>query len=118
MSISIKDTIVVSARKQSFENLFMDEKAWYPISISKQMRDKIKYIATYETTPISAITHYAKVEKIEEISPRGKCRVIFSKPKQLSRSIPLDPSPAGTIQGIRYTTFKKLSEAKSVSELF
>ena len=51
------DTIVVPANKEGFNEVFLGKNQWYAIRISSSMIDRIKYIAGYQTTPISAITH-------------------------------------------------------------
>jgi hypothetical protein len=53
------------------------------------MLDTIKYIAGYQTAPISAITHYAHVERIESYGDNNKYKVIFYQPaKALDKPIP------------------------------
>ena len=77
------DTIVVPAKKEGFERVFINEDCWYAIRISGGMLEKIKYIASYQTAPISSITHYAPVQKIEPYGENNKYKVIFSQPAQL-----------------------------------
>ena len=59
------DTVIVPAQSEGFEKVFLGEDCWYAIRISGGMLDKIKYIAAYQTQPVSAITHYAAVDRIE-----------------------------------------------------
>ena len=59
------DTVIVPAQKDGFEKVFLGEDCWYAIRISGGMLEKIKYIAAYQTQPVSAITHYAPVDRIE-----------------------------------------------------
>jgi len=59
------DTVIVPAQQEGFEELFLGENAWHAIRISGGMLQKIKYIAAYQTRPVSAITHLAPVERIE-----------------------------------------------------
>lgn len=54
------------------------------------MLDKLKYIAVYQTQPVSAITHYAPVERIEPYGEHGKYKVIFSE-----KAKPIGPVPFG-----------------------
>jgi hypothetical protein len=68
----LPDTILVPAQKEGFEQVFLGEKCWYAIRISGGMLDKIKYIAAYQTHPVSAITHYAPVDRIEPYGESGK----------------------------------------------
>lgn len=115
----VKDTIVVPAQEEGFKSVFLGENSWYAIRIAGGMLDKIKYIAAYQTTPVSAITHYAKVERIEPYGEEGKYKLIFSEPATtLESPIPFGNAPMGSMQGPRYTSFELLSKAKQVSELF
>ena len=115
----VKDTIVVPAQEEGFKSVFLGENSWYAIRIAGGMLDKIKYIAAYQTTPVSAITHYAKVERIEPYGEEGKYKLIFSEPTTtLESPIPFGNAPMGSMQGPRYTSFELLSKAKQVSELF
>src|SRR5690606_26378504 len=65
MSSSTPVTIIVPAQREGFERVFLGQVCWYAIRISGGMLSKIKYIAAYQTQPISAITHYAPVSRIE-----------------------------------------------------
>lgn len=77
--IDDRDTIVVPAQKDGFEETFIGEDCWYAIRISGGMLKNIKYIAAYQTDPVSAITHFAPVERIEHYGEGGKYKVIFSE---------------------------------------
>lgn len=114
-----KDTIVVPAQKEGFDKVFIGENAWYAIRISGGMLDKIKYIAAYQTLPVSAVTHIAPVERIEPYGEEGKYKLIFSEPaKELDTPIPVADAPRGMMQSIRYTNHDKFKTAKKVAELF
>jgi hypothetical protein len=112
-----EDTIIVPAQREGFEGCFLGEKCWYAIRISSGMLERIKYIAAYQTAPISAITHYAEVDLIEPYGDSGKYKLIFrGEPKEI-KQIPYADAPKGSMQGIRYTHFDKLQTANKVSEL-
>jgi hypothetical protein len=114
-----KDTIVVPAQKEGFERVFLGENAWYAIRIGGGNLNKIKYIASYQTQPISAVTYYAPIERIEPYGEEGKYKIIFSEPaKKLNKEIPYGDAPMGYMQGTRYTNFEKLKTAKEVKDLF
>ncbi len=81
------------------------------------MLDKIRYIAAYQTSPVSAITHVAPVDKIESFGDGGKYKLIFSEPAREIEPIPFDDAPKGSMQGTRYTSIDKLKEAKKLSDL-
>ena len=82
------------------------------------MLEKIKYIAAYQSQPVSAITHYAPVDRIEPYGEGGKYKVIFSTPAQKLGPIQFGDAPSGAMQGPRYTTFDKLTHAKMLKDLF
>jgi hypothetical protein len=107
-----RDTIVVPAKKDGFDRVFMGEQAWWAIRVGGAMLDKIKYCAVYQTAPISAVTHVARVKLIEPYGDGGKFRLVFAEPANALRPIPLADTPAAAVQGPRYTNFAKLSTAK------
>ena len=111
------DTIVVPAQKEGFERVFLGEGSWYAIRLAGGKIPKIKWIAAYQTHPISAVTHVAPVARIEPYGETGKYRVVFAKPAEAITKIPYGAAPSGYMQGIRYTTFAKLKSAKSVLDL-
>jgi hypothetical protein len=112
------DTIVVPAQHEGFEKVFLGENAWRAIRISGGMIPKIKYIAAYQTQPVSAITHLAPVARIEPYGDNGKYQLVFSEPAKPIGPIPYGSTPSGAMQGPRYTTHSKLQTAKSVSDIF
>lgn len=111
------DTVIVPAKKNGFENVFLREDCWYSIRISGGMLDKIKYIAAYQTQPISAITHYAPVDRIEPYGESGKYKLIFSEKAQILGPIPYGDAPAGSMQGPRYTTLERLKRAQTLTDV-
>jgi hypothetical protein len=115
--IEEKDTIIVPAQKEGFEREFLSNGCWYAIRISGGMLQKIKYIAAYQTAPISAITHYAPVERIEPYGEEGKYKLIFSEKAQSIDLIPFLDAPLGSMQGQRYTSMQRLKSAKKLTDL-
>lgn len=111
------DTIVVPAQKDGFERVFLNESAWHAIRISGGMLDQIKYIAAYQTQPVSAITHYAPVARIEPYGEDGKYKLIFSEKAKRIGPIPYDDAPPGAMQGPRYSSFAKLKSATKLTDL-
>jgi hypothetical protein len=81
------------------------------------MLDKIKYIAAYQSRPVSAITHYAPVDRIEPYGDSGKYKVVFSEPARPIGPIPFGDAPSGAMQGPRYTTFDRLKSARKLTDL-
>lgn len=111
------DTVIVPAQKEGFDTVFLGQDCWYAIRISGGMLDKIKYIAAYQTQPVSAITHYAPVDRIEPYGEGGKYKLVFSMKAKPIGPIPFGDAPQGAMQGPRYTTFAKLTAAKKLTDL-
>lgn len=112
------DTVIVPAREEGFKKTFLGEDSWYAIRISGGRLGNIKYIAAYQSSPISAITHYAPVDRIEPYGESSRYRVFFSEKAQKIEPIPFGDAPPGSMQGPRYTTFEKLKTAKKLSDVF
>lgn len=111
------DTIVVPAQKEGFEKVFLGENCWYAIRLAGGKIPDIKWIAAYQTQPISAITHLAPVARIEPYGESGKYRVVFSEPARAIQKIPFGNAPGGYMQGLRYTALEKLRAAKTVIDI-
>jgi len=113
------DTIVVPANEEGFNEAFLGENRWYAIRISSSMIDRIRYIAGYQTAPISAITHYAEVSKIEKYKDTGKYIVYFKDPAKKIGPIKLTKGIRGRApQAPRYSTYVKLLRAKTLEDVF
>lgn len=112
------DTVIVPAQKDGFENVFIGEQCWYSIRISSIMLPKIKWIASYQVSPVAAITHIAPVSRIEPYGDSGKYKLVFATPAQEITPIPFADAPSGSMQGPRYTSHGKLMMAKKLSEVF
>jgi hypothetical protein len=111
------DTIIVPARKEGFEKVFLGEDCWYAIRISGGMLDQIKYVAVYQTQPVSAITHFATVSRIEPYGEEGKYKLIFSEKAKPIGPIPYGDAPSAMMQAPRYTSYAKLLKAKKLMDL-
>jgi hypothetical protein len=112
------DTVVVPAQQEGFERVFLGENSWHAIRIAGAMLDKIKYIAAYQTHPVSAVTHVARVKQIEPYGDNGKYKLIFEQAAKPISPIPFADAPTGSMQGPRYTAYAKLQTAKKVTDLF
>ena len=88
--------------------------AWQAIRISGGMLPKIKYIAAYQTQPVSAITHFAPVAHIKLYGDNGKYKLVFSEPAKEIGPIPFGKTLPVAMRGPRYTTLNKLQSAKTV----
>ena len=111
------DTIIVPAKKDGFEEVFLGEDCWYAVRISGGMLDKIKHIAAYQTQPVSAITHYAPVSSIEPYGESGKYKLVFSESAKPIGPIPYGDAPQGAMQGPRYTSFSRLQKARKLTDV-
>ena len=113
-----RDTIIVPAQEDGFGKVFLGQNCWYAIRIGGGMLPKIRHVAAYQSSPVSAVTHYAKVDRIEPYGDEGKYKLVFAEPaKALPQRIPFADAPTGSMQGPRYTTLAKLLSAKKVSDL-
>ncbi|MGL5724388.1 hypothetical protein [Cetobacterium sp.] len=116
------DTIIVPSKPEGL-NYFLREKNWENIRILEKKISEIKYIALYQSSPISKITHYGVVKNIEKYkshSYRGtyKYRIYFSiisRPLDIRLDDPLNRKLI--IQSPRYTSLEKLLKVNTISEL-
>lgn len=113
------DTVVVPAREEGFQQVFLGENRWWEIRIHGTMRPQIKYIAAYRVAPISAITHIAPVKSIEPWKGSNKFVVNFSDP---AREIgPIELVKGGRVkalQNLRYTTQQRLQAARTLDDVW
>jgi len=114
------DTIVVPAKKEGFERVFLGENCWYAIRINSREIPKFKYIAAYRKAPVSAVTHVAEIAEITPYQDSGKYLVRFkSKAVELKTPIKLEVGRLGSApQSPRYTTYKKLISSSILHELW
>jgi len=111
--------IVIAAQEEGFEKVFIGENRWWQIRISATMIDKIKWIAAYQTAPISAITHVAKVHSIELWDGGPKYVVNFEGPANKIK--PLKLNPMGKVlapQAPRYTNIELIDSAQDLDDAF
>ncbi len=110
--------VVVPAQEEGFKTVFLAQQRWRAIRISGGKLQQIRYLAAYQTKPISAVTHYAPIKTIEPYGEEGKYQLIFSGPAVPIGPIPLDDAPPSLMQSSRYTTLGKLKQAKKLMDLF
>jgi len=113
------DTIVVPAQEDTFNETFIGENRWYAIRIHSSMIPKIKYVAVYQISPISAITHIASVISIQQWQDTNKYVVNFDGAAKEIKHIKRTAKGRGTApQAPRYTSMERLKAAKNLSEVF
>lgn len=113
------DTIVVPANEEGFNAQFLGNNQWYAVRISSSMLDRIKYIAAYQTAPVSAITYVAEVARIEKYKDTSKFILYFKDKAKPVGPIKLPAKRKGVApQAPRYTTFAKLKNAKTLGDIF
>ena len=113
------DTVVVPARNEGFERVFLGENRWYAVRIHGAMRPQIRYIAGYQVAPVSAITHLAPVQSIEPYKDSDKVVVNFAEPARQIGPIPLVKNGlVRPLQGLRYTNRARLEKARTLDELW
>jgi hypothetical protein len=83
------DTIIVPAREEGFLETFLGENRWYAIRIGAAMKERIKYIATYQVAPVSAVTYIAEVQEIRPYRDTGKYLLTFKEPAHRIGPIPV-----------------------------
>ena len=103
-----------------YTNSFEDEEnCWYEIKISSFLLPKIKYVAAYQTSPVSAITYYAEVSNIEKYKDSNKY-ILFFRDKAIKLENPVKNSAKKSIvlRSPRYTTLNKIKKARSLEDVF
>ena len=114
---SEQDTIIVPARAEGFNAVFLGENSWYAIRVSGRMLERLKWVTAYQVNPVQAITHVAPIQYIEPFGDAGKYRLVFAEPARAIPPIPFGDAPSGAMQGPRYTTKAALDAASTVADL-
>lgn len=113
----LADTIIVSAKEESFHKVFLGEWCWYPLRIGTEKLKTLRWITVYQTAPVRSITHYAKIVQIVDYLDTGRYKIVFEAPIELDRHISLDKDRHKTFQGQRYTTLEKLLRSAVIDDL-
>jgi len=115
---TLHDTLIVPAHEDDFKKIFLAEDCWYPIPITERMLKEIKYIAAYQTPPVSAITYCAEVESIEPYEGNGEYKLNFKIPAQKINPIEFGDAKYGVLQEPAYTDLQTLLEAETIKDIF
>lgn len=113
------DTIVVPAKPDGFEKVFLKNNEWYSVAIYENKINSLKYIAAYISQTKQKITHYAEIDRIETSPYDEKKKIIYFKDsaKELPKHIELGVDKRA-FQRSRYTVFNKLINASTTDDLF
>ncbi len=112
------DTLICAAKKDGFKTAFLDQKAWWAVRIKKENISSIKYLAIYQVAPISALTHYGEVDKIELYEDGDKYKIYLKDVVKLNNDISIGDDPYLRPQGPRYTKLKDLLASATLDDLF
>jgi hypothetical protein len=112
------DTVVVPAKQDGFIETFLGEECWYYIRINEKHIPKLKYISIYVGKPVSAISHYAEIDRFEFDEVEGKYIVYFKgKPQKLDNEVPLGNAKPSSVRSPKYTTLSKIKTAFDYTDL-
>ncbi|MFA6306782.1 MAG: restriction endonuclease [Patescibacteria group bacterium] len=113
------DTLVCAAKEDGFRRAFLEQKAWWAVRLNPKTLSSIKYIAIYQVAPISQITYYGKVDRIEQFENTGKYKLYLEgNPVKLSHGIGLGKNRHLKPQGPKYTKLENILKAKTLDDLF
>ncbi len=118
VNITDIDTIVVPAREDGFNEVFIGENCWYAIRLNSSMTPKIKYIAAYQVAPISAITHIAEVKSIEQYKDTNKYILTFTEPAEKIKKVSIGKIKGKAPQSPRYSSKDRILSASTLDEVF
>jgi len=111
------DLLVCPARKDGFEGTVLRENRWYAIRINPKRIPNIRYVAFYQTRPVSAITHFAVVASIEPYKRTGKYVVNFkSKARKLTHPVRAGSGRQGP-RGPFFSRLRAIRSARTMDEL-
>lgn len=113
------DTLVCAAKEEGFKYAFLGKKAWWAVRINEQNIHHIKYLAMYQVAPVSEITYYGKVKKIEQYEDSGKYKIYLEgDPVKLERPVGLGKNRHLKPQGPKYTKISVIKKAKTLDDIW
>jgi len=118
-TLDILDTIVIPMKNDVFNQVYLGQNCWIPINISAIMLDKLKYVAAYQTAPVSAITYIAEIDRFEKCKDSNKYIIYFKEKAHEIRKVPFTEQTKGSSpQYARYASYSKLKRANNLEELW
>ncbi len=108
------DTLVVPAREEGFQQVFLGQHCWYAVRLNARHIPKLKYIAAYQVSPVAAITHIAEIEQVEPFENTGKYLLRFKAPAVPVGPIARREGSTVNMQSTRYALREKLLAAKDL----
>ena len=116
--LSDLDSIVVPGHPDGCKEVFINQRRWPNLKIDRRRLGSVKYIAIYQTAPVSAITHYAEILRFEPLERVGRYDVIFKgKPVEI-RHVKHTNADTWAVQGPRYTALNLLLAASHLARAF
>lgn len=112
------DTIVVPAHPKGFGEVFEKEHRWPNVKIDRRRIEHVKYIAVYQTGPVSAITHYGEIASFLALKQTGRFD-LFLKGKPIAVGpVPYTAADVCAVQGPRYTKLELVLSASHLTRAF
>ena len=118
-SLAKWDTLVCAAKDEGFRRAFIEQKAWWAVRLNPKSIPHIKYIAMYQVAPISQITHYGRINRIEPYEDTGKYILhLDGDPIKLKRPVGLGKNPHLKPQGPKYAILENIRKANTLDDVF
>lgn len=113
------DTIVGPCKGEGRIKAFEEKNAWWAVRIGQSNIPKLKYVALYESAPISAIRYYAKITKIEPYEGKPGKYIIYhdGNIQKLENPVVLGDTPQLALYGPRYYKLDDILSSKNMAEL-
>lgn len=117
------DTLVCAAKEDGFNRAFLGQKAWWAVRLNTNSIPFIKYIAMYQVAPISEITYYGEVDRIEPYqgtdSGANKYKLYLKgDPIKLKKPVGLGKRPHLKPQGPKYAKLDVILKANTLDDIW